>query len=235
MAESVAAEESKLKVERVVWVAVVFSTVSVPFIMTVIGMTTAFSRTFSQISLRCSALVHIDDCPHQPFIPLAILMAGLSMSLSNVVNAADKYSPPKQSNYKIRKRIVSALNLVTNCFTVACFVSGMPYLAYLAQSGSFSISHFLRCHLGVRERQAIEKEVEQWLLQSKPLWVRLLVIQCVDCVHRSDGCRSGDRFPHQIHQKVMNNDNHYGHSAQALEQTLSTDVYLSVSHNLVIH
>ncbi|CAG2164968.1 unnamed protein product [Oppiella nova] len=106
VAESVPNRESKVDVEKVVWIGVLIVTVSIPFLMTLI------------------ALVHIDDCPHQPYIPIWILMAGISMSISNIINTADKYSPPKQSSYKRRKRIVGALNLIANCFTIACFVSG---------------------------------------------------------------------------------------------------------------
>ncbi|CAG2123099.1 unnamed protein product, partial [Medioppia subpectinata] len=82
VAEPVPTRESKLDVEKVVWVVVLFSTVTIPFIMTLI------------------ALIHIDDCPHQSYIPIVILMSGVSMSLSNIINTADKYSPPKQSSYK---------------------------------------------------------------------------------------------------------------------------------------
>lgn len=72
----------------------------------------------------CLGLVHIDDCPHEPSIPIVILIAGISMSISNVINTADKYSPPKQKSYRLRKHIVGALNLIINCFSIACFIAG---------------------------------------------------------------------------------------------------------------
>ncbi|XP_054158760.1 uncharacterized protein LOC128957069 [Oppia nitens] len=53
-----------------------------------------------------------------------MLLAGLSMSLNNIINSIDKYSPPKQSTYKRRKHMVSVLNTVTNCAAMASFIAG---------------------------------------------------------------------------------------------------------------
>lgn len=75
-------------------------------------------------SIAYSGLVHIDDCPHEPAIPIVIFIAGMSMSLSNAINTADRYSPPKQETYKVRKHIVGALNCIINSFSIACFIAG---------------------------------------------------------------------------------------------------------------
>jgi hypothetical protein len=78
------------------------------------------------------------------------------MSLSNVINTADKYSPAKQESYRIRKHIVGALNFIINCFSIACFIAGNTLIDLALNSSNFKqfktkIQFFLSFDLGLRQ------------------------------------------------------------------------------------
>jgi hypothetical protein len=90
------------------------------------------------------------------------------MSLSNVINTADKYSPAKQENYRIRKHIVGALNFIINCFSIACFIAGNTLLDLVLNLNYLNkYSIFLKLRFGFTA-------VENLLIPNR---VQIIVIQ----------------------------------------------------------
>ena len=84
-----------------------------------------------------SGLLYLNDCPHQPAIPIIFTVAGTITCLSNVINSFDKCSPnncsPNNCNnsnesQKNRKTFIGIFNMLINLLVITCFITGLQII-----------------------------------------------------------------------------------------------------------